>query len=474
MATTSIWRVHSELSQILDYATNPDKTANPEYEKSETDDGEKWLDTVISYAMRPQATQKTVVNDECAEIARRYISGVNCQPETAHIEMQAIKRKFGKTDGVIAYHGYQSFAEGEVTPEIAHEIGVKLAEKLWGERYQVVVTTHLDKAHHLHNHFVVNTVSHIDGIKFRRTKKDYYTMQKESDALCNEYKLSVIDNPKRGKGKHYAEWDAERNNKPTYRGLVKADIDRAIAESMIERQFWDALKRMGYSVKYGQDITVCPEGKERGLKLCRNFGEDYSIESIRKRILQNTRPQRRVIWDDPPPKRVRIQGSFQKARKLTGLRALYFSYLYKMGVLPKRKEPSSKRVYFLYREDIRFIRNISKETRLLVRHGIDTVEQLTTYKDGLTAEIAALSGERKRLRYQVRGVQGDEKMVAMKTGIAALSVKIGELRKEVRLCEDIERRSAQMETKIHTADEEQNQKSIRKEKERHESFRGRG
>ena len=123
--------------------------------------------------------------------------------------MLAVKRRFGKETGTVAYHGYQSFAPGEATPEMAHEIGLQLAQQLWGEKYQVVVATHLDKESHLHNHFVLNTVSFVDGIKYHRTAKDYHDMQTTSDALCREYGLSVIEEPHRGKGKHYGEWRAD-------------------------------------------------------------------------------------------------------------------------------------------------------------------------------------------------------------------------------------------------------------------------
>ena len=148
MAVTSIWHVKSGgLGRVLDYAKNKSKTT--EYAGEQ----EKWLSDVITYATKDKKTQ-AIVHDEHNEIMRQFVSGVNCQPETVRDEMQAVKRKFGKTDGVIAYHGYQSFAPGEATPEMAHEIGVKLADRLWGNKYQVIVTTHLDKAHHLHNHFV--------------------------------------------------------------------------------------------------------------------------------------------------------------------------------------------------------------------------------------------------------------------------------------------------------------------------------
>ena len=138
----------------------------------------------------------------------------------------------------MAYHGYQSFASGEVTPELAHEIGLSLAKKLWGEKYQVLVATHLDRENHLHNHFVVNTVSFVDGIKYHRTEQDYFDMQRESDRLCREYGLSVIENPQRGKSKHYGEWRAEQEGRPTYLSLIKADVDTAIRQSMTERQFF--------------------------------------------------------------------------------------------------------------------------------------------------------------------------------------------------------------------------------------------
>ena len=153
MAVTSIWRVKANLSQAVEYVENPSKTTA--------------LENVLKYAVQ---AKKTELADGTTH---RYVSGVNCCPSTALEEMRAVKRQFGKEEGTLAYHGYQSFAEGEVTPEMAHEIGVKLAEKLWGEKYQVVVATHLDRQSHLHNHFLVNTVSFVDGKKYHRTQKDY-------------------------------------------------------------------------------------------------------------------------------------------------------------------------------------------------------------------------------------------------------------------------------------------------------------
>ncbi len=265
MATTSIWRVKGWLGKVLIYVENPDKTENPAAFEKQGMDGQEaqGLSDVIEYAARQEKTGRIAPDEEGAPVMQRFVSGVNCSPSTARDEMMAVKKRFGKEDGTVAYHGYQSFAPGEATPELAHEIGLALAKKLWGEKYQVLVATHLDKAHHLHNHFVVNTVSFVDGIKYYRSEKDYFAMQRESDRLCREYGLSVIENPQRGKSKHYGEWRAEQEGRPTYLSLIKADVDAAIRQSMTERQFFlssaaDGLRHQGGQGHYGAPLRPAP------------------------------------------------------------------------------------------------------------------------------------------------------------------------------------------------------------------------
>ena len=153
-----------------------------------------------------------------------------------------------------------------------------------------MVATHLDKAHHLHNHFVVNSVSYLDGKRYHRTNRDYRDMRATSDRLCREYGLSVIEHPHPGMSKQYGEWRAEQEGRPTYRSIVREDVDEAITQARTEKQFFHYLKEKGYSIKFGKDITLRPEGRERGLKLKRNFGEEYSLESIRRRILEEDPP----------------------------------------------------------------------------------------------------------------------------------------------------------------------------------------
>ena len=472
MATTSIWRVKGWLGKVVIYAENPDKTANPKFyaDKDMTEQDGQQLSDVIRYAVNSEKTQDT--GGESGTPLHRFVSGINCSPATARDEMRAVKKRFGKENGTVAYHGYQSFAPGEATPEMAHEIGVTLATRLWGDRYQVIVATHLDKENHLHNHFVLNTVSFVDGIKYHRTKKDYHDMQTVSDELCREYRLSVIENPQYGKAKQYGEWRAEQEQRPTWRGLIRADIDEAIRQSMTERQFFDNLRKKGYAVKIGKDISVRPPGKERFVRLVRNFGEAYSIEQIRRRLLSQTRAEKKL--PEPPRQviRVRLLGSLKTARKITGFRALYFHYCYLLGIFPKNKPKQNRRLHFLLREDLRKLDAITAETRLLVGHRIDTAEQLFSYQSEVKGKIAALTAERKQLYKLQRtaAVKADpEKTTEIKDRISVLSKELAALRKEVSLCDGIAERSGVIKEKIKAVREDEQIKG--KEKTDHVQFR---
>ena len=214
---------------------------------------------------------------------------------------------------------------------------------------------------------------------------------------------------------------------------------------MTERQFFDNLRKKGYEVKIGKDISVRPPGKERFVRLIRNFGEDYSIKQIRRRILSQAQPEKKQ--PEPPRKviRIRLFGSLEKTRRITGFRALYFHYCYLLGIFPKNKERQNpKRLHFLLREDLRRLDAITAETRLLVRNRIDTSEQLFSYRDGMKNKISALTAERKRLyKFQrTAAVKATpEKVAEIKEQISAFSKELAVLRKEVSLCDDIAERS---------------------------------
>ena len=468
MAVTSIWRVNGWLGKVVIYVENPNKTTNPGFFKSEAQSPEcsQGLDDVIAYAVN---SRKTEQHREDSDILERFVSGVNCHPATARAEMLAVKKRFGKEDGTIAYHGYQSFAPGEATSEIAHKIGVELAQRLWGNRYQVVVATHLDKANHLHNHFVLNTVSFVDGKKYFRSAKDYHELQATSDALCREYSLSVIENPQPGKSKHYGEWRAEQEQRPTWRGLVRSDIDDAIRQSMTERQFFDVLHRKGYEIKVGKDISVRPPGKERFVRLARNFGEDYTLEGIRRRILDQTRAVRPLPESVSKPTHYRLSGNWQSRKKVTGFRALYSHYCYLLGVFPRKKQQNQKRLHFLLREDLIKLDAVIQEARLLAANRIDTAQQLSSYQSGLESRMESVTSQRKQLYRKLRtvAVKSDEAAsVEISIAITALSKELCQLRQEVKLCRDIAMRSGVLPERIQEA-----RKTQRKEQNEHDQFR---
>lgn len=447
MAVTSLWAVRGNLGGVLDYAANPEKTD---------------LTNLLRYATQQR---KTTVQEE-GEPVRQLVTGIHCAPATARREMQAVKKRFGKEKGVIAYHGYQSFAPGECTPELAHEIGVKLARQLWGDRYQVLVATHLDRENHLHSHFVINTVSFVDGKKFYRSGRDYRAMREASDALCREYGLSIIENPQPGKTQHYAEHQAEQQGKPTWRSLIKRDVDDALHQSMTERQFFHALQQMGYEVKVGADISVRPQGKERFFRLGRNLGESYTPVGIRRQLLEQSRPEREY---HPHPRKVKFHGQMKPVRKATGFRALYYHYCYLLGIFPRNKRRLPRRVSPALREELLRGERFSQEVRLLSRYKIDTVEQLEAHQGKVKAVLDERISQRAALYRQFRtvGVQSNpERKDRVKQEISTLTGQIQKLRREAALCQDIAQRSEKMRERLQAVQNEKISLSRKREREK--------
>ena len=205
MATTKIWAVKDNLERTVNYAANPEKTVAPNLKKA------------LQYA-----------GDEAKTESRCYVTGVNCNAETAFEEMNAVQERFGKTGGNVAYHAYQSFKTGEITPELCHEIGVELAKKMWGNEYQVLVATHLNTGT-LHNHFVVCSTNMWTGKKFDCNEGAYWKFRALSDKLCAEHNLTVIKNPS-GKTPRSI-YFAEKNGEPTTFNLMRKAIDFGIERS---------------------------------------------------------------------------------------------------------------------------------------------------------------------------------------------------------------------------------------------------
>lgn len=441
MATTAIWDVRDNLKRVLDYCANPSKTTNIDFSEY----AYQGLDNVLEYTAQDLKTEKQL-----------YVSCLNCEPETVSSEMISTKIRFQKEGGILAYHAYQSFAPNEVSAETAHQIGIEFAQTMWGDRFEVQVSTHLDKKH-FHNHFVINSVSFIDGKRYKDNKSNYRQMRILSDSLCKKYDLSVIKSPKKSSW-HYAEWQANKQNKPTERSLICDDVDLAISQSMTYSQFLNKLKEMGYKVKTHVKYTaVCPPGKTNYFRLYKLKSDgSYDEEHIKARILENKTVRYESLQPQVNVKRFVLKGDLSKQRKLTGFRALYFKYMYMMGILPQNRA-SNKRVHFLLREDLRYMDQITKETTLLCKQKIDTIDQLD-YKENMAKyQLDSYIKERRCIYNKIRRCRNPATKQLYQKDVASLSADIKELRKEVMLYEGIRKRSVTMKEKLHQIYEQERQ-----------------
>jgi hypothetical protein len=247
---------------------------------------------------------------------------------------------------------------------------------------------------------------------------------------------------------------------------------------MTENQFVMNLQKRGYRVKLrGKDISVCPPGRkdvvQNYFRLGKNFGEAYYREGLMKQMRTQGRPKFPEPERKPTVRTVKFKGSLKTAPKLTGFRALYFHYLYLLGKLPKNRPKPPSKVHFLYREDLLKIDRISKEITLLCRHRIDTARQLSSFQAGLEGELKSLTDQRQRLRNSIRRPKDEATVTEVKAQISLLSTRMGELRKEVVLCDDIAARSEQIKEKMQRVrqEKEQSQNPQREEKTRYEPFR---
>ena len=464
MAVTSVWAIKGRVDNMIRYIANPEKTIDwAEAETFHT------IDNVVQHSADELKTE---------ELA--YVSYINCNARHAAEQFMATKRRWGKLGGRACFHGIQSFKAGETTADKAHPIGVALAQELWGDRFEVVVATHCNTDCY-HNHFVFNSVSFVDGYKFYCMLEDEQRMRDVSDRLCREARLSVIEYP-RGKKIHYAEYQARKDGKYVIRDGVRADIDRAIRSSATRQDFMNIMRGMGYTMniyrKNGQlrdRPSVRPPDAMKPVRLD-GLGSEYTLEAIERRIRTNgIRRNPFPEWEKQPHQYLgtfRMKGSYHKAPKATGIRALYFHYCYKLKIF--RKYPASiQRVSIHIREDLKNMDSLIAQAELLGRENIETGDQLAQYKSSTESKIGMLTAYRAELHNAKRRADrhGDAtSAAAISSQISDITSQLKALRKEVALCSKIEERSAQVKKNL---EQIKQQESERKETTHNEHWRRR-
>ena len=413
MAVTKIWAIKDSLQRVLDYAANPDKT---EYDA---------LAQTLPYA---ENDAKTKLNESA-----QLVTGIHCRADHAWEDMRTVQERFGKTDGMVALHAYQSFREGEVTPEQCHEIGVALARKVWGKRFQVLVATHMN-TDNLHNHFVINSVSYVDGKKYEQRRSQYAEFRETSDKLCREYGLSVVEQPKTKEPARYAR--------------MREAIDQACEDASTAEDFHRALYQQGYI--FGSDpnrryATIRARDGGRAVRLYR-LGEEYDLAAIDDRLRSNYLLYGPRLYElkHPPrqytPKRYRpkdtyagkgiLQIFFEVFFGESQMHRLYLYYCYQLGILPKKQQPRINRPE---------LERIWKDTeRILAEHAFvhdhefPSLQSIVDYRQGLSQRMETLAAQRAEI---VRRMRRKDALPELADRRAMLTCKIAELRKEDKIAE---------------------------------------
>lgn len=390
MAVTSLWHIKGDLKDLVNYVENPDKTV-PETEEL------RGLYQLLDYVQRPDAVP-----------AGAFVTAINCNADHAVDEMIATKLRFDKTDGYIAWHGYQSFKPGEISAADCHALGVAFAKEMWGDRFQIIVTTHLDRDH-LHNHFCFNSVSFKDGKKYDYRKSERVRMMEISDRLCKERGLSVIENP--GKAPPRAIWERKKKGEKTRYDYYREDIIQAVEMSRTVDAFERYLPRKGYEV----DLT----------------GEHWTIKS----------PQPVLTFSPHLPPEQRSKGFLERLLEGTSIYKLYLYHCYQLGILPNHSEYTPTSPYL--KEALQWCDQVSKQVRYMADHGIETMEDLMAARNTAQSEFDQLVADRDKLRNKIRRASPEDKAI-LRSQKAILTAKITNLREQLKLNYGIEARSVEI------------------------------
>lgn len=457
MATTKLWKVENRLDNVVNYASDKSKTENKKYQNKNINNIYELLD----YTTNPDKTEKQF-----------FVTGINCELDTAVKQMIQTKKKFNKdkyskNNKIVAFHGYQSFAEGEVTPEIAHEIGVKLAEEMWGDRFEVVVSTHLN-TDHIHNHFVLNFVSFKDGKKYYSNFENTALLRKTSDDICDEYGLKVLDEKTCKSGINFENFYRKSLSNSDYYKFAKEDIDYAIEHSWSYKEFIKRLKDMGYEIYFRvEKISIRRYPHKRNIRIERAFGEQYSTDNIKNKICSRYPNKEEIIKPKTYTGKLYLKGSIKKLSKPKGFKALYLYYCYLLKVYPKKN--IEYKLTPAMRAEIKKMDEYSKENILLCKYNITNSNELNECKTNLNSKLKDLIRQRNNLYYKRQNMPENENKEKVNIEIEMVSKEVTKIRNEIKLCNKIKVKVPEIKEQLkdfNKKENEEKQKKVQKKKER--------
>ena len=380
------------MKEIIDYAENPNKTTDPKYLEED-------LYNALRYAENDDKTDQ-----------RLFVAGINCPKQRAYEAMMAVKRRFGKTGGTVAWHGYQSFAAGEVTPEEAFEIGKETARRMWGDKYQVVVTVHLN-TDNLHCHFIVNPISFKDGSRFQNKIYNHRRLREVSDEVCRERGKSVLEHSKFYGGKSRRAYWAEKKGHQTHRDMLVKDIEYCLSVSYTRKTFYQQLRGLGYEIDETR-MSVRGKGWERAVRL-RGLG--FTDDIIDRRLNRNYSYGYSFVgqvWNTHPPKKNKSVLLASIAHELGyqiehshDVAEIYIDLLFFIIIEALRAVKEIKNAVIMsveLRHQVKDLTTFIEDYRFLQTTGLRTIPQLDRYIEDTQTKITELEHERSLLRNKVR------------------------------------------------------------------------
>ena len=386
------------------------------------------LQAVINYGKNGDKTENGIL-----------VSSVNCSVETAYEEMALTKKFFHKEDKTLGYHIIQSFKGNEVSPQQANQIGKELAEELWGDKYQVVICTHINREN-VHNHMIVNSVSFIDGYKYHNSKAQIAFLKETSDRLCLNYGLSIVDTPKANKEKEFRQKNIDYFSRTDEKmQKIITDIDNAIKSAKKYSDFKLILKSKGYeNIKdNGKYLSLKTPYYSRNVRINRAFGEQYSVEGIKERIYG-------YVKEDLPPvqnyknkyyKKIYTGPKINKfLLKTSSFYRLYVHYLYFFGILPTKNQ--YKELSADYYKQKRKNNMIFEELNFLAKHSFKTISDVREYKQNLENKLPELKGKRELLWKNHKSADTNKKDEILKD-INALTEEIDKIQAQKNACNRI-------------------------------------